>query len=174
VNTGKVSATIEIQCITPKTKLSISEVNFRNGKWNGTNSYKEDGNVEYDDMDNKSDASDSTVTKSVGSLSSNRVCGPGEPGSRRPFGLQNLLPQLCYGVPLISQLNIVVQSLMNAILRGRVASLYLFQGPRGTGKTSTARVLAAALNCLASNKTKPCGLRSQQKLGSLRLKGSKN
>ncbi|KAK2993648.1 hypothetical protein RJ640_019288 [Escallonia rubra] len=54
--------------------------------------------------------------------------------------------------------NIVVQSLMNAILRGRVASLYLFQGPRGTGKTSTARVLAAALNCLASNKTKPCGV----------------
>ncbi|KAK2985141.1 hypothetical protein RJ640_000908 [Escallonia rubra] len=54
--------------------------------------------------------------------------------------------------------NIVVQSLMNAILRGRVASLYLFQGPRGTGKTSTARVLAAALNCLASNKTKPCGI----------------
>ncbi|KAK3027857.1 hypothetical protein RJ639_041491 [Escallonia herrerae] len=57
---------------------------------------------------------------------------------------------------LIGQ-NIVVQSLMNAILRGRVASLYLFQGPRGTGKTSTARALAAALNCLASNKTKPCG-----------------
>ncbi|KAK3034690.1 hypothetical protein RJ639_032451 [Escallonia herrerae] len=58
---------------------------------------------------------------------------------------------------LIGQ-NIVVQSLMNAILRGRVASIYLFQGPRGTGKTSTARVLAAALNCLASNKTKPCGV----------------
>ncbi|KAK3035320.1 hypothetical protein RJ639_034028 [Escallonia herrerae] len=58
---------------------------------------------------------------------------------------------------LIGQ-NIVVQSLMNAILRGRVASLYLFQGPRGTGKTSTARVLAVALNCLASNKTKPCGV----------------
>ncbi|KAK3007485.1 hypothetical protein RJ639_013584 [Escallonia herrerae] len=58
---------------------------------------------------------------------------------------------------LIGQ-NIVVQSLMNAILRGTVASLYLFQGPRGTGKTSTARVLAAALNCLASNKTKPCGV----------------
>ncbi|KAK3007737.1 hypothetical protein RJ639_014046 [Escallonia herrerae] len=58
---------------------------------------------------------------------------------------------------LIGQ-NIVVQSLMNAIVRGRVASLYLFQGPRGTGKTSTARVLAAALNCLASNKTKLCGV----------------
>ncbi|KAK2969062.1 hypothetical protein RJ640_021101 [Escallonia rubra] len=75
-------AMIKIQCITPKTKLSISEVNFSNGKWNGTNSYKEDGNVDYDDMDNKSDASDSSVTKSVGSSSSNRVCGPGEPGSR--------------------------------------------------------------------------------------------
>ncbi|XP_057978100.1 protein STICHEL [Malania oleifera] len=57
---------------------------------------------------------------------------------------------------LIGQ-NIVVQSLMNAISRGRIAPVYLFQGPRGTGKTSTARIFAAALNCLATEETKPCG-----------------
>ncbi|CAK9177830.1 unnamed protein product [Ilex paraguariensis] len=54
--------------------------------------------------------------------------------------------------------NIVVQSLMNAISRGRIAPVYLFQGPRGTGKTSTARIFAAALNCLATEETKPCGV----------------
>ncbi|KAL7235577.1 hypothetical protein ACSBR1_018965 [Camellia fascicularis] len=58
---------------------------------------------------------------------------------------------------LIGQ-NIVVQSLMNAISRGRIVPAYLFQGPRGTGKTSTARIFAAALNCLATEETKPCGV----------------
>ncbi|KAI3448389.1 hypothetical protein Pfo_005054 [Paulownia fortunei] len=58
---------------------------------------------------------------------------------------------------LIGQ-NIVVQSLMSAISRGRIAPVYLFQGPRGTGKTSTARIFAAALNCLATEETKPCGV----------------
>lgn len=57
---------------------------------------------------------------------------------------------------LIGQ-NIVVQSLMNAISRRRIAHVYLFQGPRGTGKTSMARVFAAALNCVATEGTKPCG-----------------
>ncbi|XWS20664.1 hypothetical protein CRYUN_Cryun31cG0122500 [Craigia yunnanensis] len=57
---------------------------------------------------------------------------------------------------LIGQ-NIVVQSLMNAVSRGRIAPFYLFQGPRGIGKTSTARIFAAALNCLATEDTKPCG-----------------
>ncbi|XP_011087602.1 protein STICHEL [Sesamum indicum] len=58
---------------------------------------------------------------------------------------------------LIGQ-NIVVQSLRSAISRRRIAPVYLFQGPRGTGKTSTARIFAAALNCLASEETKPCGV----------------
>ncbi|XP_028762930.1 protein STICHEL [Neltuma alba] len=57
---------------------------------------------------------------------------------------------------LIGQ-NIVAQSLMNAISRDRIAPIYLFQGPRGTGKTSTARIFAAALNCKAPDLSKPCG-----------------
>lgn len=58
---------------------------------------------------------------------------------------------------LIGQ-NIVVHSLMNTVSRGRVAPVYLFQGPRGTGKTSTAKIFAAALNCLVSEGSKPCGI----------------
>ncbi|EOA39517.1 hypothetical protein CARUB_v10008136mg [Capsella rubella] len=58
---------------------------------------------------------------------------------------------------LIGQ-GLVVQSLMNAVKKGRIAHVYLFQGPRGTGKTSTARILSAALNCdLATQDMKPCG-----------------
>lgn len=40
----------------------------------------------------------------------------------------------------------------------RIAPAYLFQGPRGTGKTSTARIFSAALSCLATADTKPCGI----------------
>jgi DNA polymerase III subunit gamma/tau len=53
--------------------------------------------------------------------------------------------------------NMVVQSLVNAVLKGKVAPVYLFQGPRGTGKTSTARIFAAALNCLSLEELRPCG-----------------
>ncbi|XP_020579318.1 protein STICHEL [Phalaenopsis equestris] len=54
--------------------------------------------------------------------------------------------------------NIVVQSLMNAILRGRIAPAYLFHGPSGTGKKSAARIFAAALNCVGTEGNKPCYL----------------
>jgi DNA polymerase-3 subunit gamma/tau len=51
----------------------------------------------------------------------------------------------------------VARTLSNAIADGRVASAYLLTGPRGVGKTSTARMLARALNCDKGPTVRPCG-----------------
>lgn len=64
---------------------------------------------------------------------------------RRPQKLGDLVGQ-----------EFVAETLRNSILSGKIAHAYLFSGPRGCGKTSTARILAKALNCQNGPTPDPC------------------
>src|SRR5512137_1483615 len=52
----------------------------------------------------------------------------------------------------------VVRTLSNALARGNLAHAFLFTGPRGVGKTTTARLVAKALNCEKGPTAEPCGV----------------
>ncbi len=65
---------------------------------------------------------------------------------RRPQVFEDLIGQ-----------EFVVATLKNAITSGKIAHAYLFSGPRGCGKTTTARLLARALNCEEGPQAIPCG-----------------
>lgn len=51
----------------------------------------------------------------------------------------------------------VIRTLRSQVMSGRIAHAYLFCGTRGTGKTSTAKVFARAVNCLSPDRGEPCG-----------------
>jgi len=64
----------------------------------------------------------------------------------RPSGFESLIGQ-----------EPIKRTLLNALEEDKVSHAYVFAGPRGTGKTSAAKVFAKAINCESPNGNEPCG-----------------
>lgn len=56
----------------------------------------------------------------------------------------------------VSGQKVIIKTLQNALLHDKIAHAYLFSGPRGTGKTSIAKIFAKAVNCLNQPAKEPC------------------
>ncbi|GAB4312206.1 MAG: DNA polymerase III subunit gamma/tau [Candidatus Sumerlaeia bacterium] len=100
--------------------------------------------------------SENTAAPSADRTASPRSVASGPAAARKPYQTFALKwrPQTFREV--VGQPT-VVNSLRHALEQGRIANAYLFCGPRGTGKTSTARILAKALNCTQGITSEPCG-----------------
>ena len=64
----------------------------------------------------------------------------------RPTSFENVIGQ-----------DYIIKTLKNSIKSGNISHAYIFSGPRGTGKTSTAKIFAKAINCLSPVNGEPCG-----------------
>lgn len=56
----------------------------------------------------------------------------------------------------VSGQKVIIKTLQNALLHDKIAHAYLFSGPRGTGKTSIAKIFAKAVNCIHQPNSEPC------------------
>eukprot|EP01018_Ginkgo_biloba_P034355 Gb_06112 [translate_table: standard] len=102
----------------------------------------------------------SHALKHYGNLSKTREAIGKEARNLRECKKMNLSLSQKYSPQTFKELvgqSIITKSLMNAIQKGKIAPIYLLHGPRGTGKTSAARIFASALKCLSANfESKPC------------------